>query len=342
MINLGRRRPELATLILIIIGVVAVAFYGSRLAVYNLTVTALYAIVAISLNLLLGLAGQASFAQTTFMAVGGYGSALLTTRLGVEPWFALMIAAAIAFLFALITGLPLLRLRGHYLSMATFALGLGTYSFANAAAPLTNGTIGISGVPPLAIGSFTLDDPLSFYVLSWVFCGIALVVTLLLANSYIGRAWRALATDPEIAAALGIDVRYYRMLALCIAALMASLAGSLYVEFTSYVGPDLYDINIIVGLFLMLFVGGRGSAVGPIIGAGFITIVPQLIGGLERYQNLVFFSLLLLLILVRPTGLFGQTQDAVPLRSLVPRLPFPSALSGGSRDTSAGWRAGPP
>lgn len=125
-----------------------------------------------------------------------------------------------------------------------------------------------------------------------------------------------MATSPDIAAALGIDVPHYRLLVLLIAAVIASLAGSLYVEFTSFVGPDLYDINIIITLFLMLFVGGRGS----IVGAGFLVIVPQLVSELERFQNLVFFTILLALILVRPSGLFGPSHDTIPLRSLLPRL----------------------
>lgn len=320
MVDFARGRVESVVLALIVVGVVATPFFGSRMAIYSLTVTALYAAVVVSLNLLLGLAGQASFAQTTFMAIGGYGSALFTTRLGLDPWLALVASAAIALAFAFVLGRPLLRLRGHYLSMATFALALGTYAFANAAEPLTNGTIGISGIPPLAIGRFELADPLSFYVLSWIFVGIVTAGALLLANSHIGRAWRALATSPGIAAVLGIDVPHYRSLVLLISAVIASLSGSLYVEFTSFVGPDLYDINIIITLFLMLFVGGRGSTAGPILGAGFLIIVPQLISGLERYQNIVFYIVLLVLILLRPSGLFGPTHDTVPLGELFPSL----------------------
>jgi len=124
-------------------------------------------------------------------------------------------------------------------------------------------------------------------------------------------------------------VSHYRLLVLLIAAVIASLSGSLYVEFTSFVGPDLYDINIIITLFLMLFVGGRGTTVGPIVGAGFLIIVPQLVSELERFQNLVFYTALLLLILVRPSGLFGRSHDGVPLRSLLPGLT--SLLRGGAR-----------
>lgn len=313
-----RRRLELYVLVLVVAGVAIVPFTGSRLIIYDLTITAIYAMVVISLNLVLGLAGQVSFAQTTFMAIGGYGSALFTTELGLDPWAGLALAALIALAAAVAIGGPLLRLRGHYLAMATFALALGTNSFVTAATPLTNGSIGISGIPPLAIGGFAFDGALSFYALSWLACAVAMGVFALLAGSHIGRAWRALATGQEIAATLGIDVTAYKILAFAIGAVIASVAGSLYVEFTSFVGPDLYDIGIVLNVFLMLFVGGRGSHVGPVIGAGLLTLAPQLLAGLEQYQNLVFFVFLLVLILVWPSGFFGRVRDSGPLEAMLP------------------------
>jgi branched-chain amino acid transport system permease protein len=318
MIRPSRATIEAIVLALIVLLVVAVGLAGSRLLVYDLTITALYAMVVISLNILLGLAGQVSFAQTSFMAVGGYGSAILTTQMGLDPWLALAIAAGLALVAALVIGRPLLRLRGHYLAMGTFALALGTNSFVTVATPLTNGSIGISGVPPLALGGLVFDAPIPFYVLSWIMCGVALAVFALLAASHIGRAWRALATGQEIAATLGIDVTGYKVMAFAIAAVIASVAGSLYVEFTSFVGPDLYDIGIVLNIFLMLFIGGRGSLVGPIIGAGLLTLAPQLLAGLEQFQNLVFSVFLLVLILVWPAGLFGRVRDSGPIEAMLP------------------------
>ena len=313
-----RLRLEFVVLAIVAIGVVLAPFSGSRLIIYNLTITALYAMVAVSLNVILGLAGQVSFAHTTFMAIGGYGSAILTTRLGLDPRLALVLAAAMALAAAVVIGGPILRLRGHYLAMATFALALGTNSFVTAATPLTNGSIGISGVPPLELGGFAIVDPTAFYALSWVMCALALVVFALLANSHIGRAWRAIATGQEIASTLGIEVTRYKVLAFAVAAVIAAVAGSLYVEFTSFVGPDLYDIGIVVNVFLMLFIGGRGSYVGPVIGALVLTVAPQLLAGLEQFQNLVFFLFLLVLILVWPSGLFGRVRDARPIELILP------------------------
>ena len=313
-----RTTIERAVLALIAACVVAAPFGGSRLIIYNLTLTSLYAMVVVSLNIILGLAGQVSFAQTSFMAIGGYGSAILTTRLGLNPVLALGLSAVLALVAAVVIGTPLLRLRGHYLAMATFALALGTNSFVTAATPLTNGSIGISGVPPLAIAGHAADSALSFYILCWILCAGSMALFALLAQSHIGRAWRALATGQEIAASLGIDVTRAKILAFAIAAVIASVAGSLYVEFTSFVGPDLYDLGIVLNVFLMLFIGGRGSLAGPVLGAALLTFAPQFLAGLEQYQNLAFFGVLLVLILVWPSGFFGRARDSGPLREIVP------------------------
>jgi branched-chain amino acid transport system permease protein len=313
----GARRMEMGVLALIALWVILVPFTGSRFWMYNLTIVSLYATVVVSLNLLLGYAGQVSFAQTTFMAIGGYGSAILTKRWAVDPWLAILAAASFAVVFALLIGLPLLRLRGHYLALATFALALGTTRFASGATGLTNGSIGISAVPPLVLGRHVFG-PTGYYVLGWLVCAIATLAVVALADSHVGRAWRALAVRGDVAATLGIDVNRYKLLALAIAALIASVAGSLYVEFATFVGPDLYDIGTIINLFIMLFIGGLGSIAGPVAGSLVVIVIPQLIAGLERYQNLVFFTLLLALILVRPAGLFGRRREPVPLTAVLP------------------------
>ncbi|MFI4994609.1 MAG: branched-chain amino acid ABC transporter permease [Hyphomicrobiales bacterium] len=311
------RTIEVVVLALIALICIAAPFTGSRMAMYNLTIIALYSTVVISLNILLGFAGQASFAQTTFMAIGGYGVAILSTRYGINPWLAIAIALALSVMLALVIGKPLLRLRGHYLSMGTVALALGTASFANASS-FTNGGWGITGIPPLTIGDFSFRNPTAFFILAWLLCGLSLLAYYLLGNSYIGRAWRALSTRQDISATLGIDVAHYKLVALLIAAVMASLAGSFYVSFTRFVGPDLYDIAIVINLMFMLFVGGLRSTVGPIVGAGFIILLPQAVAGFERYQNLVFFTLLLLVILIWPAGMFGRVRDKGAFERLMP------------------------
>lgn len=312
------RHRDWMVLVLIVAAIVLAPFSGSRFWVYNMTLVALYAIVVIGLNALVGQAGQVSFAQTSFMAVGGYGAAILTKDLGWNPWLAILAATVIVVPVALVIGIPMLRLRGHYLAMGTFALALGTFALATGAERLTRGAIGISGVPPLTVGGFSFLDPTAFYLLVWGVCGLSLLAVVMLKRSYVGRAWRALATREDVAASLGVGIRQFKTLAFVLAAVLGAIAGSLYVEYTSFVSPDLYDASVIVSLFVMLFIGGRGATFGPIIGAGVVILVPQLISGLSHAQNLVFDLIMLAVILLRPQGLLGEERGAAPLETVLP------------------------
>lgn len=291
-------------ILLVIATVLLVLVSGSRFLVYNMTIVAIFSIAVIGLNLITGKAGQVSFAQTSFMAVGGYTIALLTTRYHWNPWLAMTGAAVLSAAAALVIGLPLLRLRGHYLAMGTFALALGTSSLA-AAAPFTGGAIGISGVPPLTIGGFSSVDLVSAYEICWAFCGVALLLFAALNWSYVGRAWRSIALREDVAASLGVNLHGYKTLAFVLAAVLASIAGSLYVATTNFVSPDLYDAGTAILLFVILFIGGRGAMFGPLLGATIVLLGPQLFSGISAWQNAIFFALLLLVIMFRPQGLLG-------------------------------------
>jgi branched-chain amino acid transport system permease protein len=297
---------------------VAVLVGGSPYWMYNMTVVALFATAAIGLNIMLGYAGQISFTQSAFMAVGGYGSAILGTKLAVDPWLAMIFSAVLAAIGALLIGIPLLRLRGHYFGMASFALALGTPSFLLAAASLTNGPLGIAGVPPLRFAGVSFLDPIPIYLLAWGVCIGAFLVEISLLKSHVGRAWRAISTNQDVARSLGIDARKYKLLTLAIAAVMASLAGSLYVEFQQYVAPDIFDIGLIMTIYLIVYAGGRGSIAGPLVGAVFYIVVPQLIGSLEQFQHLVFSALLIAIIVLRPNGIMGRGRQYAPVERILP------------------------
>jgi branched-chain amino acid transport system permease protein len=304
------RYRELLVL-LVIAAVLGVLVSGSRLFVYNMTIVAIFSITVIGLNLITGRAGQVSFAQTSFMAVGGYGLALLTTRLHWNPWLAMAAGVGLSAAAALVIGVPLLRLRGHYLAMGTFALALGTSSLA-AAAPFTGGAIGISGVPPLTIGEFSSVDLVSAYEICWAFCGVSLLLFAALNSSYVGRAWRSIALREEVAASLGVNLHGYKTLAFVLAAVLASISGSLYVAVTNFVSPDVYDAGTAITLFVILFIGGRGALFGPLLGSMIVVLGPQLFSGISAWQNAVFFALLLLVIMFRPQGLLGGAPARPP------------------------------
>jgi branched-chain amino acid transport system permease protein len=303
-----RARAAWLVPILVAAIVIAVPLSGSRLWLYNMLIVSIFATATIGLNIVTGRAGQVSFAQTSFMAVGGYGLALLTTRAHWNPWLSMLVAAVVAAGIALLVGIPLLRLRGHYLAMGTFALALGTTSFADAATGLTNGAIGISAVPPLTLGGFTSLDQTHAYVLCWAVCGLALAVFAATQSSYVGRAWRALAVREDVAASLGVNLHGYKTLAFVLAAILAAVAGALYVSVTSFVGPDLYDAGTAINMFVILFIGGRGALFGPVLGAAVVILGPQLFSGIADWQNAIFLLILLLVIMFLPNGLLGSLR----------------------------------
>jgi branched-chain amino acid transport system permease protein len=300
--------------LVVVATVLVVPISGSRLWLYDMLIVAIFAIAAIGLNIVTGRAGQVSFAQTSFMAVGGYGIALFTTRLHWSPWLSLISAAVIAAVMALLIGVPLLRLRGHYLAMGTFALGLGTTSFADAATWLTNGAVGISGVPPLALGDFTSLNQTHAYLLCWACCGIALLIFAAAQTSYVGRAWRALAVREDVAASLGVNLHGYKTLAFVLAAVLASVSGSLYVAVTSFVGPEIYDAGTAINLFVILFIGGRGALFGPVVGSMLVILGPHVFSGIADWQNAIFLLILLLVIMFVPNGLLGGLSPLGALR----------------------------
>jgi branched-chain amino acid transport system permease protein len=310
----GRR--DLVVLLAALIAVIITLRSGSSFWLYNLTLVAIFAIAAVGLNLVLGLAGQVSFAQTTFMAIGGYGTAKLSTTVGLDPWLSILLPTLGAALVGLLVGLCLLRLRGHYLAMATFALALGTNSLATGAVGLTGGATGISAIPPLSIGATVLGGPSEFLLVSWIALAVALLVFFLLSSSHVGRAWRALARGQDVTASLGIRVRRLKIEAFVISAVLGAVAGSLYAQFNSFIAPDFFDLTAIINLFLMVFVGGRGSLAGPVLGAAAVTLVPQAFSGLGEWQNVAFFAALLLFMIFLPSGILGADREQ--LLELVP------------------------
>jgi branched-chain amino acid transport system permease protein len=291
---------------LLAVAVVAITVVGTRQLVYTATVVAIFGLAAVGLNVLMGLAGQASFAQASFMAIGGYGLAILTTQHGWNPWLAAAAGVATTVLVAFAMGIPLLRLRGHYLAVGTLAVALATTSLALGAQPLTGGSAGIAQVPPFAIGSLSLADPKLFCLLSWLACSIGLYGFVALKRSYIGRAWRALAAREAVAQTLGVDIWRLKMLALVLSAGFAAVAGALYVALTTYISSDVFDLTFAISLFLMLFIGGRGATFGPIVGAAVVVYMPQVIPGGPRLTALIFQVLLVVIIIFTPAGLLGR------------------------------------
>jgi len=266
----------------------------------------IYAILCTGLNLFMGQTGQISFGHNAFAALGCYGTAILTTSYAWPTLAALILSALLAIVVAIVVGMPTLRLRGHYLAMATLALGLIVYELAVQLEPLTAGFLGISGIPGLGIGVWRLRGDLQYYYAVWLLVGVGLWCYVRIINSRTGRALGAIAGEEMAAQSLGINVSRYKLIALVISAIYASVAGSLLAHYVTFVSPEVIGLGMVTLLFTMLFVGGIGTTTGPILGAVLISVLPSLLTRFQDYRQLVYGAILLLVIMFAPRGLHSM------------------------------------
>ena len=263
----------------------------------------IHTLLAVALNLLLGYAGQISLGQSAFFGLGAYASGILTATYGQNPWLMMIVVAAAVGLLAFVIGFPILKLKGHYLAMATLGFGIIVYILFNEAIDLTGGPSGFSGIPYLSIAGVTFDNDLKNYYLIW---GVTLLVILLsvnLVNSRIGRGLRAL-HDSEVAArVMGVNVRLLKVQIFAVSAVISSVAGSLYAHTMTFVSPTSFGFNFSVELVTMVIIGGLGSIYGSFLGAALLTLLPEFLRAFQDYDIIVYGLLLIFMTMFMPGGL---------------------------------------
>jgi branched-chain amino acid transport system permease protein len=296
----------------IALAILAYAFIAGGYLVTVMSFALIYAIFVIGLNLFMGYAGQVTFGHNAFAALGGYGSAVLTSAYGWPPLGGFAAGMACALCLALVVGYPTLRLKGHYLAMATLAIGLIVYEIAVQWQAVTGGYMGLSGIPPLGIGRFEIVSDRGQLTFLALMVALAIWSAMRLRASRFGRALVAIAGSEDAARALGIDVAHYKLMAFLISAAYAALAGSLFVHVVGFVSPEVFGLHMVVLAFTMLYVGGIGTAAGPLIGAVVISLLPETFRALKDYQDLAYGAGLILLLIYAPKGLAA-------LGELIPR-----------------------
>ncbi|WP_157944644.1 branched-chain amino acid ABC transporter permease [Mangrovicella endophytica] len=268
----------------------------------------IYTIFCTGLNFFMGYTGQASFGQSAFAAIGGYGSAILCADYGWGPLPALIVTMVISGIAALLVGYPTLRLRGHYLAMATFALGLIVYEISIEWTSLTQGYMGYSGVPPLSLLGYELGTVEQQLVALLVLALFGIFISNRLRQSRFGRALAAIAGSEAAARALGIDIARCKLIAFVIAALYASAAGSLFAHFVGFISPEVFGVTMVVQSFAMLYLGGIGTTWGPMIGAIIVSILPEALRGLQEMQDIAYTAILIFILIFAPRGLAGLSS----------------------------------
>ncbi len=260
------------------------------------------AIVCVGLNLLIGYAGRISLGHAGFFGIGAYSSAALTIHYGWPPLVAMLAGAVIAALFAFVIARPILRLRGHYLAMATLGVGVIISIILNQEVALTGGPDGMPVARFELLGWKPRGD-WTWYFIVGVALWLSVWIALNLIDSPIGRALRSLHTSEVAAQVSGVDTTRYKVLVFVISAVFASVAGSLFAHYEGFVTPRVADFLSSIGYVVMVVLGGMASTFGAVVGAAIVTALPQLIAGFEDYETVAFGLILMLVMIFLPRGL---------------------------------------
>lgn len=296
---------------------------------YMLNLSAIFAIVAISLNLLTGYSGQVSLGHAGFVMLGEYGSALLSLRAGLPFFLALPASALLVGCIGFLIGLPAVRLSGSFLAVATMGFGLAVPEVMLNWSGLTHGSAGLMPPRPSVFG-FALRSDLQYYYLILLVLALVWYVCRMLLRSRTGRAFQAIRDSETAAVSLGIDATYHKALVFALSAAIAGLAGGLYAHYLNFVSPSDFSIQDSFVFLAMIVVGGLASLPGSVLGAVLLTVVEQFSTGLGQFSIILMGSVMVLSVLFFPGGLV-----ALGRAGRGPRLPLP----GLGRAPGAGGRS---
>lgn len=286
------------------------------------------AIAVTGLNLLLGLSGQMSIGQAGFYALGAYGSALTSLKLGWPVPLSITFGVLIAAIGGGLVGVFALRTRGLYLAMTTLAVGYILDIVGQRWISLTGGAMGLSGVPSLDLGFPKMSATVFFYV-----SGASLIIVQLLADfinqSRLGRNLRAIRESEVFAASVGVDVSLWKAAIFAFAAALAGLGGAFFAHQSGYVGSDAFSVRLSIALLIATVVGGLGTKTGPLLGTLILMAIVEVIADIHKYGLLIYGSILLIVLLAFPKGAAGL------ISSLALRFKGGTSLSGTSTGASS-------
>jgi branched-chain amino acid transport system permease protein len=283
---------------------VAAPLLLSDYGLYLVNLVATTALIALGLAIVTGVAGQVSLAQAAFAAIGGYGAALLGTRLDLPLWLGIPLAAVGAGAVGYLLGFPALRLEGPYLALVTLGLTAIVQTLLVHWPALTHGPLGLP-VPPLTLGGRPLGTGRDLYLVILPVTVLVFAAARRLLASRVGRALHALRQSEVAAAVLGVNPVHYKTLAFAVSAFLGGLGGGLQALLTTFLSPDAFGIVESISFLVVIVVGGAGRISGALLGGALLVLLPEALGAFRHFQALVYGGLLLAFIVFVPGGLSG-------------------------------------
>jgi branched-chain amino acid transport system permease protein len=279
----------------------------------------IYALLGLSLNIVLGEVGLFDLGHMGFMAIGAYTTAILNTNFSIPIIILLPISGLAAAGFAYLVCSPIIHLRGDYLCIVTIGMGeIVRLTLNNNPFGITGGPNGVFGIDFPSLGSFfIINNSTKFYFFIWIVVGLTIIALINLQHSRIGRAWNCIREDEIAAEATGIDVRYYKLLAFVLGAGLAGVAGNIYASKLMIVSPESFDFMESCMLFCIVLIGGMGSIPGVLIGAAAISLFPEVFRAFAQYRMLIFGSAMVMMMIFRPGGIWPRKRGAVEFKSLL-------------------------
>jgi branched-chain amino acid transport system permease protein len=275
--------------------------------VHTMIIVLMYAVLASSLNLVVGYVGQLSLAHAAFLGIGAYWSAIMTVEYAVDVWVAMATAGVVAALAGLVIGAITLRLEGHYFVLITLAFAEVLRLVALNWVEVTRGPLGFPNIPApsIRLGALSVDfgSKVHFY---YVILGVLLACLYVIyrfVHSNMGRAAVAIRENRQLAQSVGINPFRYALLAFVIGAFFAGCAGAFYAHYITYVGPEVFGFAFTVSMLIMIVVGGKATITGPLVGAAIIAVLLEELRFAKEIRLSIFGLLLMLCVLFFPNGL---------------------------------------
>jgi ABC-type branched-subunit amino acid transport system permease subunit len=294
-------------------------FFAGQYWNYTLGTVGLYVVLGLGLNIVVGMGGLLHLGYAAFFAIGGYTVAILTApQFGIEWgfWVALPIGIILATLTGVLLSLPVLRMRGDYLAIVTLGFGeiIRILAKSDVLTDFTGGPRGVRAVAGPAL--FGIDISSEFHFMYLILLGIVLValISSRLQNSRMGRAFMAMREDEDVAQTMGVYTLKYKVLAFAIGAAFAGLGGAIFASRNQFTGPEDYTLLVSINVLCLVIIGGMNSLPGVIVGSLVLKGLPEMLRELDDYRMLAFGALLIVMMILRPEGLWPSQRRAMELR----------------------------